>query len=178
MPSAQGRSSSSSGTEQVVLGVADQVLHDPLGLRLLAWRRSAGARGLMGLDGPPLGLVRRIAERGPGRSLIGAYISVGGNHVHAFRRVPQWKPLRGGVRGSVGTATVTTQTLPSATTRREGWDFYLATSRDLDLATSGDFCMATGRAAPGTRKYPSGLTPPAYRLFTVAREPLDVADED
>jgi hypothetical protein len=41
------------------------------------------------------------------------------------------------------TATVTARGLKlPADTTNEGWDFYLATSRDLDLATRGDFLMA------------------------------------
>lgn len=56
-------------------------------------RHLAGAGDLVGLDDPSHGLVGRAADRGC--PPVSAYISVGGNHVHSFLRVLQWKPLRG-----------------------------------------------------------------------------------
>jgi hypothetical protein len=79
---------------------------------------------------------------------VAAHVSVGGNYVHPFPRVLQWSPLRGeGVL--VGTATVTTQG-PHELVRHDetkSGDFYLAKTGDPDLATSGDFLMATDSRA-------------------------------
>jgi hypothetical protein len=63
------------------------------GPRLAHRRRCAGTGGLIGLDDPSHRLVGRTADLGS--SPVCAYVSVGGNHVHSFLRVLQWKPLRG-----------------------------------------------------------------------------------
>src|SRR6476659_3711866 len=100
---------------------------------------------LVGLDDSLHGLVGRPADRG--RPSVTAHVSVGGKHVHPFPRVLQWRPLRGDVAGWHRHRHHAGLT-GSHDTANEEWGLQLAKTGDSDLATSGDFFMATDTREP------------------------------
>ena len=107
----------------------------------------------MRLDDPSHGLVGGAADRG--RTPIAPHIPVGGNHVHTFPRVLRWSPpaWRSGDWLAPPPSPRRAHRPTYDTTRRVGTSTWPQPGGP-DLATSGDFLMATDTLGAGSVRRP------------------------